>query len=102
MMLDPRQPMTTPPLVHFFVSWFPIHLPHTCQRKIKIEIVHQEKKEKKSIHAQDCEPLMIAAKTQKLQKNTFSSSQVKHQTSSPATAPSPLRFLHKRIKTSDN
>jgi hypothetical protein len=35
MMLDPRQPMTTPPLVHFFVSWFPIHLPHTCQKKIK-------------------------------------------------------------------
>jgi hypothetical protein len=45
---------------------------------------------------------MISAKTQKLQKNTFSSSQVKHQTSSPATALSPLRFLHKRIKTSDN
>jgi hypothetical protein len=45
---------------------------------------------------------MISAKTQKLQKNTFPSSQVKHQTSSPATGLSPLRFLHKRIKTSDN
>jgi hypothetical protein len=78
------------------------HTPARKKLKIKIEIVHQGKKEKKSIHAQDCEPLMISAKTQKLQKNTFSSSQVKHQTSSPATALPPLRFLHKRIKTSDN
>jgi hypothetical protein len=41
---------------------------------------------------------MISAKTQKLQKNTFSSSQIKHQTSSPATAPPRFASFTKESK----